>query len=1000
MTHVKRILSHLFPKPRRPITWRSAIPLVVFLVLFAAICVFLEASGRMLFANRYGFLLLLVAPWIWWMSVAGHAGLPKFRGMLSLLVRLALIGLFAMLMSEPRSVRTSDKLSVMFSMDISDSIGEGSTDAALEFVSNVVTDKPEKDTAGLVVFGRNAAVELPPRINFPFEAINSRIDRDATNLAESLSLAAAMLPDEDRGRIVLISDGIQTEGAIAPVLDEIKSRGINIDVLPIEYQYDREVWLERLELPQFVKLGEAYEASVVLSSLQEGSGTLVLTENGQQIFSETVDFKKGKNRFVVPLQLRQPGYYEYAATINVERSVDHLKNNNTVLNYIYIEGEGKILLVRDPEGEDRDWSNLRETLKDGKRVVDVMDGYDLPRDALSLMPYDCIVFANVPADAIDTSQMKAVHDAVFDLGIGFLMVGGDNSFGPGGYHRTEIEDALPVSMDVSQKKIMPKGALAIILHTCEFAEGNTWGKRITKQAIKVLSDEDDVGVLVYGSGGEKWLFEPMPAGDYEKMVPKINAANIGDMPSFATTMQLGLDGLIKNDAATKHMIIISDGDPSPPPPAMIDKFIANKISISMVAIFPHGGQEISKMRSIAGVTGGRYYFPSDPNTLPSIFIKEAKTLRRSLIQNKTISPEMGYPSPVLKGVTGVPDLEGYVLTSAKARASVALQVTMQNEDGQDEVDPILAHWRYGLGTTAAFTSDFSTNWGKQWMAWEQRQALLNQLVTQISRVKKQGHLRMWNYVQGNEGVVVVEDFHPEESFLEITARVSGPRDRTEQVTLKQLGPRRYQATVPLWGKGRYQVMALGTSGDRTDRATGGLILPYSPEYLRFRSDPITLDTITTRTEGKELDASSTAEQIFGDREPKTSSRQIFDWFLISLACLIPLDVGLRRVQLDPWAIKEMLGFGKKAKATATMGTLLDRKRDVSSKLKGDAEAKAKLRKPTTTSPARSYSRATNAPKTTPKPEAPKPETQVDPENLSTTERLLRMKQKRDDGDDK
>ena len=177
------------------------------------------------------------------------------------------------------------------------------------------------------------------------------------------------------------------------------------------------------------------------------------------------------------------------------------------------------------------------------------------------------------------------------------------------------------------------------------------------------------------------------------------------------------------------------------------------------------------MRSIAGVTGGRYYFPSDPNSLPSIFIKEAKTLRRSLIQNETITPEVGYPSPVLKGIEGIPDLEGYVLTSAKPRASLALQVTMKDKDGQDEIDPILAHWRYGLGTTAAFTSDFSTNWGKNWMSWEQHQSLISQLVTQISRVKKQGHLRMWNYVQGNEGVIVIEDFHPEEAFLEIQARV-------------------------------------------------------------------------------------------------------------------------------------------------------------------------------------------------------------------------------------
>ncbi|MDA0660438.1 MAG: hypothetical protein O3C60_16575, partial [Planctomycetota bacterium] len=56
------------------------------------------------------------------------------------------------------------------------------------------------------------------------------------------------------------------------------------------------------------------------------------------------------------------------------------------------------------------------------------------------------------------------------------------------------------------------------------------------------------------------------------MSKKIAAAEIGDMPSFTTTMQLGLSSLKKSDAAAKHMIIISDGDPSPPPPEMIAEF--------------------------------------------------------------------------------------------------------------------------------------------------------------------------------------------------------------------------------------------------------------------------------------------------------------------------------------------------------------------------------------------------------------------------------------------
>tara|TARA_R110002111_G_scaffold153375_1_gene220180 strand:- start:142022 stop:145066 length:3045 start_codon:yes stop_codon:yes gene_type:complete len=1012
---IKDLYYQIVPQPRTAVTGKRALPLILFLVFYAILCFSLEYSGVLLFARPWAFGLILFSIWVWWLSVAGFGGLSKGRGLAALISRLLMLGLFVMLIAEPRSVRVRDVISVVYAVDLSDSIGESSVDAALEFVTKTVTEKPQTDEAGLVVFGRNSAVELPPRVSFPFEALNSRIDRDATNLQQTLSLAAAMLPEENRGRIVLISDGTETEGSISQILEELKSRGIAVDVLPIQYEYDKEVWLENLELPRFVKLGENYEAAVVLSSLKDGSGKLVLRENGEPIYEEEVSFKAGKNRFVVPIYLRSAGYYEYSATIETKQSEDQIRENNTVLNYIFVEGEGKVLVVTNPAGDDRDWQSLVKAIREGERNVETISAYEFPSDSLSLMPYDAIVFVNVPADAFNVIQLKAVHDAVFNQGIGFMMVGGENSYGPGGYHRTLIEDALPVTMDITKKKILPKGALAIILHTCEFPEGNTWGKRITKQAVKVLGAQDEVGVLIYDfMGGEKWLFELTPAGDYEKMVPKINGAQIGDMPSFANTMQLGLAGLIKSDAATKHMIIISDGDPQPPSPKLIKRFRDNKVSVSMVAIFPHGGRDISTMRGIAGATGGRYYFPSNPNQLPSIFIKESKTLKRSMIQNETITPEVGMISPVLKGVEAIPPLHGYVLTTLKSRAEGVLNAP-EKKDAEGDIDPVLAFWRYGLGTTAAFTSDLSPNWAADWVNWDHYQAFVKQLMIKISRVQKQAQLKMWSHTTGNNATIMVEDFHPEESFLNVAARISGPHDREETVVLKQVSPRRYQVSVPLWGKGRYQVMAVGKAGDREDHTNGGFIVPYSPEFLRFRSNPIVLEEIAEKTGGQRLNPENAAEVIYGRRDPKQSTNPVFDWLLIALAILLPLDVGIRRVQLDWYVIKGWFGFGSEHKSsTATMGALLQRKQDVGEVLelrKGDTSTTvnqlnsqstiAKLQAQKQESSRKSQSENTEkkqpGKENSPAPNAPSTDAG---ENQTTTGRLLDLKRRRQTDDEK
>ncbi|MDQ3622871.1 MAG: VWA domain-containing protein, partial [Verrucomicrobiota bacterium] len=528
---LQRLLRLLVPPARKPVTWRALTPLLAFLLFFFLLIVFLEWRELVRFSYRPAFWLMLAAPWVWWLHHAGGSGLGKGRALAALLVRLCLVGGMVMLLAEPRAVRRSEVLSLIYALDVSDSMGEKVKDQALGWVMQSAGQKPPKDEAGLVVFGREAGVELPPRQSFPFEAINSRVARDGSNLAKALALSAALLPEEHQGRIVLISDGNETDGDVLGQLDELKARGIAVDVLPVDFAYEKEVWVERLDLPRIVKAGETYEASVLLNSLQKGAGRLVLQENGKTIFEKPVEFDAGKTRFTLPLYLREPGYYEYAASIEVPHGEDGWPENNLAIGDLFLRGEGKVLVVIDPLADARDWETLAEALRAAERLVQVRMAYEFPRDALSLQPYDLIIFPNVPADAFDAVQLQALRDAVYNNGTGFLMVGGPQSFGPGGYHRSAVEEALPVTMDIEQKKVLPKGALAIVLHTCEFAEGNTWAKRIAKEAMRVLGAQDEVGLIAYGAGYH-WIFPLTPAGQYEKLAPLINAAEPGDMLDF------------------------------------------------------------------------------------------------------------------------------------------------------------------------------------------------------------------------------------------------------------------------------------------------------------------------------------------------------------------------------------------------------------------------------------------------------------------------------------
>ncbi|MCX5662731.1 MAG: VWA domain-containing protein [Planctomycetota bacterium] len=990
----------VIPPWRRPLRLADTIAAGTTAALFLGGSLMASLAGWVLFVNPWVFLLTPIMLWAWWMHVQGFSGLVGYRGTMALVVRLLFVGLFILLFAEPRSVRKSENVAIVFAMDVSASIDDKAFKKTMTYVTKAVTNpttgKPEKDLAGLVVFGREAAVELQPGTSFPYEAVTLQVDRDGTNLEKGLSLAAAMIPADAQGRVVLLTDGAQTEGNVKGTLDELKSRGVAVDILPIDYNFGQEVWLERIELPRFTKIGESYEAAVILSSLAAGQGELALKENDSVIFREQVKYSAGKNRYTIPIRLREPGYYEYTATIDPPPGTDGWPRNNKAISYLYLRGEGKVLLAVDPSSDAREYKDLVAALQASKRIVEIRSAYEFPTDALALLPYDCVVFPNVPADLFSPNQFAALKTAVYNQGTGFVMLGGGNSFGPGGYHRTPVEEILPVSMDVNQKKVMPKAALVIVLHTCEFPDGNDWAKKITKQAIRVLGKQDDVGALDYSyNGGVSWIFPLTPAGEYDKLATLINSASPGDMPSFHTIIDPGVTALEKSDAASKHMIVISDGDPQPPTNELLARCVAAKISISTVAIFPHDGQTQATLSGIASATGGRYYFPNDPNQLPAIFIKEAKTLRRSMVQEKTFTPQVSVATEILKGIQALPALRGYVLTTIKDRATLILR-----SPEQEEVEPVLATWRFGTGKTAAFTSDLSTKWGEHWVNWPRYQAFVQQLMTDVSRVNEVSNLRVQTYPAGSQGVIIVEDYAPEASFLDVRAQVAGPRGDSPAIALKQVAPRRYEGKFDLGGEGRYQVAAVGVGSGRAERVHGGFVVPYSQEYLRFRADPILLREIAERTGGRELTGKETGKELYDvKRAVKQSSKPLLDWFLLALAILLPLDVGLRRVQIDWQVVRNWMGMGRVAQPSqGTFDALRQRKESVTSVLKGKrGPVPPPIIRPDDDMP---LAPRGDAPKTGPQtPGGAGPATPEKPgADGSTTGRLLAMKKKRDGGD--
>ena len=88
------IVKSVFPRPRRRVGALSAWPLAAFAVGFTGLVLYLVLGRVVDFTYPPAFLVLAVAPWIWWMGVAGASGLTRARLGAAVLVRLFVLGVF------------------------------------------------------------------------------------------------------------------------------------------------------------------------------------------------------------------------------------------------------------------------------------------------------------------------------------------------------------------------------------------------------------------------------------------------------------------------------------------------------------------------------------------------------------------------------------------------------------------------------------------------------------------------------------------------------------------------------------------------------------------------------------------------------------------------------------------------------------------------------------------------------------------------------------------
>jgi len=837
------------------------------------------------------YLLLLVPAlaWVFWFAFKSDVQVGAWRKWMALIVRTIVVLAIVFAIAGLQWLLPIEGMNVFFVLDRSDSVPAEQQELAKNYINETSKQKKNTDKVGVIVFGTDASIETTPNSAVDLQKIQAVVGTDRSDLAAAIRLGTAAFPENGQKRLVLLTDGNENIGDAMGAVLAAEHLKVSVDVVPLGVTRACDVSVERLQVPTKLKKGQAFEVKIFIQADRAGPATIRLYRKEQFLGEQKVELSAGKNLFTFPQTLSDPDFYSY--DVQVDALGDPLPQNNRATGFATVRGDPRILIVSaDPE-QDR---LLASALTSSKLDIRLVGIGGFPATLAEMQSYDAIFISNLAAGDLGTDRQKLLESAVRDFGVGLVCVGGDQTYAAGGYRGTPLESTLPVNMELDSKKVLPSGAVVLIMHGMEFANGNQVARDCAQGVLGALSGNDEMGVVLW-DGSERWLFPLQKVGNKKALAQQIAGMNQGDLGSFQHIMELAHEALKKSTSNLKHIIVFSDGDPGAPSPALMQAIVGDRITVSSVLISGHS--PIDTMTWMAEVGKGRFYNVQSPNELPQIFLKETAVILKSAIYEEPFKPQLRSSTEVIRGIGAdeYPSLLGYVATTPKPRAETPLWT--------DKGDPLLAHWQYGLGRAVAFTSDAKSRWAKIWLNWEKYRQFWSQIGQWSLRRLENADFTPEVTVENGQGHINVEALDEQgnyRNFLTLQTVVVSPKGEKQTVRLEQTGPGHYEAPFPTKEVGAYllNLMDMQEGKVRGSQVVGASV-NYSPEFKSSEPNYNLLRRITETAGGKSLELNTPALNTFEhDRRRTFQPRDLWEWLLELAILLFIVDVGVRRIQID------------------------------------------------------------------------------------------------------
>lgn len=757
----------------------------------------------------------------------------------SLIVHIVIVASVALGVAGTVHTTVMTETEVIVVADVSHSANEN-LDVVDAYIDRVERAMPRNSRLGVVTFGKDSQLLTP----FGRERVSVRestVDTSATDIAAALEYAVSLFGDDVIRRIVLITDGRQTDpegtGKLISTIESIYAKDIYIDAIYLDNNLTPgtpEVQISDVDFTASTYLNHDTTADVLIQSNTATKAILSLYRGEEKILDEAVVLTEGYNVINLDMDTSVVGVFDYRVAIQMDGDLSD-KNNSYGFTQS-VSGEVNVLFVSSRES---DLAAAERVYGNTANIDAYVNDRFVPYLLEDLCRYDEIVLSNIDVRTLEnfTVFVENIEKCVSVFGKSLVTVGDTKIQNSTDEVLMMLEDMLPVRFGNNDQD--PKLYTLVIDTSRSMNDSSqlTMMKEAAVQILGLLSDYDYVAVISF-SGDVSVVQPPIAAANRDKITALINSIKPSQGTFIGAALEKAYEHMKDLSFSEKQIMLISDGlsytAEEDDPVALARDMLDNGIMTSTINTYANadGTDGVYLLRDIAAAGGGSHYQLMRTEDVTDLVLgKMANDITDSIIEGNTVVLIEKGLDPVLGGISTLPNIDGYLYSKAKASATTPILVSYKKSGGGNVIAPLYSYWEYGNGRVATLTTDLGGGWVSGWDT-EAGDTFLNNIFTTNVPVEKVDYPYtvsiFYNGIETDINIIpsIIDP------FAKMTISVTAPDG---SVTTKELifNSEGYSYAFEPRELGKYTV-SLTYPIDGAEYSSESYInLSYSPEYDSF-----------------------------------------------------------------------------------------------------------------------------------------------------------------------